>query len=308
MEKIIKLVKPTFSLVTEELWGLLVYLRQILRFLTIYTLKFLYYPHASEHRGHDFDNTDDYLYMPEFHSAKKQIYHETVSLSALITIFFIGWVIAIRFIFDISILVLVSGAIAFFYFTFIVFKIWVVHKGARYPLIDFSRTQIAAIKEEDLPMYTIFIPLLHEAEVIGQIKDAMTAIDYPKNKLEYLITLEEHDKETREAIEDAHLPANFRVVTLPDVQPKTKPKALNVAINQARGEYAVIYDAEIIPDTDQLKKAYLAFKKYPEVGALQVRLDHYNADQNILTRLFNAEFAFYYDLFLPGLQRLGFPI
>jgi cellulose synthase/poly-beta-1,6-N-acetylglucosamine synthase-like glycosyltransferase len=70
----------------------------------------------------------------------------------------------------------------------------------------------------------------------------------------------------------------------------------------------VIYDAEIMPDRDQLKKAYLAFKIHGDYAAFQTRLDHYNADKNLLTKLFNAEFSFYYDLFLPGLQKLNFPI
>ena len=70
----------------------------------------------------------------------------------------------------------------------------------------------------------------------------------------------------------------------------------------------VIYDAEIVPDADQLKKAYLAFRKYADVACLQVQLDHYNAYENWVTKLFNAEFSFYYDLFLPGLQKLGIPL
>lgn len=70
----------------------------------------------------------------------------------------------------------------------------------------------------------------------------------------------------------------------------------------------MIYDAEIIPDPDQLKKAYLAFRKYPNISCFQTRLDHYNADQNVITKLFNAEFSFYYDLFLPGLQKMGYPV
>jgi len=51
------------------------------------------------------------------------------------------------------------------------------------------------------------------------------------------------------------------------------------------GEYLVIYDAEDIPEPNQLKKAYLGFQQVPEdVKCLQAKLNFYNARQNWLTR------------------------
>jgi len=189
-----------------------------------------------------------------------------------------------------------------------IFKLIVVFQSLKKPLISFTKEEISAIKDEDLPIYTLLIPLCKEAEVIPQIIKAMTAIDYPHDKLDVIITLEEYDHETIEAIKRQSPPQYFKTLILPDIAPKTKPKALNVAFPQTKGEFVVIYDAEIIPDPDQLKKAYLAFRKYPDIGCLQTRLDHYNAGQNIITKLFSAEFSFYYDLFLPGLQKMGYPI
>jgi len=208
----------------------------------------------------------------------------------------------------IPILITLSASIALFYFGLMIFKLLVVWQAISQPLISFTDEEIASVKEHDLPNYTLLIPLLREEKVISQIIEAITAIDYPKDKLDVIITLEEYDHKTIDSIKKVNLPAYFKILILPNVTPKTKPKALNVAFPQTKGEFVVIYDAEIIPDSDQLKKAYLAFKKYPDIGCLQTRLDHYNANQNIITRLFNAEFSFYYDLFLPGLQKMGYPI
>lgn len=307
MERMVKIVKPLISSAFEEVFGLLPITMRKLRAWFFFVFKFLDHPHHSEARGYDFENSEDFLFLPEIHSAKKHIYHESVSVACFAAVLFIAAVVALHLTFDFSTLAIVSGAIALFYFTFVIFKLYVVYKGAHYPLISFSKEEIDALGT-DVPMYTVFIPLLNEAEVIPQIAEAMTSIDYPKEKIEYIITLEEYDHATLDAIKAVNLPDNFRVLILPDTKPKTKPKALNVALSHAKGQYVVIYDAEIIPDADQLKKAVLAFRAHPNIGALQVRLDHYNADQNILTKLFNAEFAFYYDLFLPGLQKLGFPI
>jgi cellulose synthase/poly-beta-1,6-N-acetylglucosamine synthase-like glycosyltransferase len=48
------------------------------------------------------------------------------------------------------------------------------------------------------------------------------------------------------------------VILVPRGTPQTKPKACNVGLFFARGDYLVIYDAEDRPDPDQLKKAVVA--------------------------------------------------
>jgi cellulose synthase/poly-beta-1,6-N-acetylglucosamine synthase-like glycosyltransferase len=106
-----------------------------------------------------------------------------------------------------------------------------------------------------------------------------------------------------------NLPSTFEVVVVPDGQPKTKPKACNYGLRVARGEYVVIFDAEDVPDRDQLKKAALAFEELPrKVACLQAPLNFYNPRQNVLTRLFTAEYSLWFDLVLEGLQRLDGPI
>jgi len=55
------------------------------------------------------------------------------------------------------------------------------------------------------------------------------------------------------------LPNHFHVITVPDGQPRTKPRACNYGLLQATGKFVVIYDAEDIPDPLQLKKAVLTF-------------------------------------------------
>lgn len=270
--------------------------------------KFLDYPHHSENVDLDFTHQGDFCFLPEIHSTKKHIYIETVSLIVFAIIFVAIVFYSISWFFGISILVILSGLIALVYFLLMAFKLWVVGKAVSADIIDFSREEIEAILDTDLPIYTILIPLYREEDVIGQIRKAMMAIDYPTDKLDIIITLEEYDYPTINAINSAQLPDYFKRLILPNVQPKTKPKALNIAFLKTKGEFLVIYDAEIIPEPDQLKKAVLAFRRYPNVACFQSRLDHYNSHQNIITKLFNAEFSFYYDLFLPGLSALGFPL
>lgn len=282
----------------------MVFLRRIILGL----FKFLDYPHHSENKALDFAHEGDFCFLPEIHSTKNHIYLETISLGIVLiaTLFLVLYLTGLLL--GVSILVLFSGLVALIYLSLMVFKLLVVAKAVSTEFIDFSKEEIDRLSDIELPFYTILIPLYREENVIKQIAKAMMALDYPIEKLDIIITLEEYDHPTINAINKAQLPDYFKTLILPDVQPKTKPKALNVAFLKTKGEFLVIYDAEIIPEPDQLKKAVLAFRKNPNVACFQSRLDHYNANQNLLTKLFNAEFSFYYDLFLPGLSTLGLPL
>jgi cellulose synthase/poly-beta-1,6-N-acetylglucosamine synthase-like glycosyltransferase len=102
------------------------------------------------------------------------------------------------------------------------------------------------------------------------------------------------------------LPKHIRIVVVPNSQPKTKPKACNYGLAFAKGEYLVIYDAEDLPEVDQLKKAYFAFQKVPKnVICLQAKLNYYNPNQNLLTRFFTAEYSLWFDVTLTGYQSIN---
>lgn len=175
--------------------------------------------------------------------------------------------------------------------------------------IRISETEIKEINEETLPAYTVFCPLYKEWPVIPQFINAMSQLDYPKNKLQVMLLLEENDLETIDAIKTIELPSYFEIVIVPHSFPKTKPKACNYGLTKATGEFAVIYDAEDIPDPLQLKKAVLGFKKSNEQTiCLQAKLNFYNAKQNLLTRIFTAEYSLWFDLVLTGLQSIDAPI
>jgi len=172
-----------------------------------------------------------------------------------------------------------------------------------------SREELAAAGKEGWPRYSILVPLYHEAEVAAKIVRHLDRLDYPHDRLEVLLLLEADDQLTRNALAGVQLPPYFRIIDVPDTQPRTKPKACNWGLREASGEYLVIYDAEDRPDRDQLKKAAAAFRTVPaHVICLQAKLSYYNPAQNMLTRWFTIEYAAWFDLYLPGLYRMYLPI
>ncbi|MDD3223141.1 MAG: glycosyltransferase family 2 protein [Clostridium sp.] len=169
--------------------------------------------------------------------------------------------------------------------------------------------EVDKIDEKELPIYTILIPLYKEKDIAGKLCNSIEKLNYPKQKLDVRLLLEEDDSETQEVINSLDLPAYYKVLIVPESFPKTKPKACNYGLIRARGEYVVIYDAEDIPDPDQLKKVYLGFKKLPEKNiCIQCKLNYFNSNQNILTKWFTQEYSMWFEMLLPGVVNLDIPV
>ncbi|HLX64322.1 MAG TPA: glycosyltransferase [Planctomycetota bacterium] len=175
-----------------------------------------------------------------------------------------------------------------------------------------SRDEINALQDADLPIYTILVPMYKEPEVAQKIARTVTKLDYPIDKLDVKLLLEEDDAPTRAKIDEVlhTLPPCVQVIIAPKIpkgQPRTKPRACNWGLEAARGKYLVIYDAEDQPEPDQLKKAVVVFRKLEaqkkdRVVCLQAKLNYFNVDQNWLTKFFTLEYTTWFDLFLPGLH------
>jgi len=96
---------------------------------------------------------------------------------------------------------------------------------------------------------------------------------------------------------------------VPPGQPRTKPRALNLALAEAHGSLFTIFDAEDIPDPQQLRMAAARFLKESEkLACLQARLVIDHAAEGRLSALFALEYAALFDVINPGLLRSGLPI
>lgn len=201
-------------------------------------------------------------------------------------------------------------ALSIYYLVDILFNLLLAGKSfSSDPEISITSEELKKKARKNWPEYVILCPLYKEWSILPQFTAAIKALDYPKNKLKAVLLLEADDTESIQKISEQSLPKYFQVLIVPESMPKTKPKALNYALDKIVGEYAVIYDAEDIPDPLQLKKTVLAFDKLPKnVICIQAKLNFYNPNQNLLTRLFSLEYSLWFDLILPGLQSINSPI
>jgi cellulose synthase/poly-beta-1,6-N-acetylglucosamine synthase-like glycosyltransferase len=165
------------------------------------------------------------------------------------------------------------------------------------------------IPDDLLPTYTIIIPLYREAGVIARLTRGIDALDYPPAKIEVKLVVEADDQETRSAIEALALPDRYEMIIAPHGVPRTKPRALNVALATARGALIVVFDAEDAPERDQLRLAAERFAAAGErLACLQARLAIDNTADGWLAALFGIEYAALFDVLNPGLAATGAPM
>ncbi|WP_412506425.1 glycosyltransferase [Roseovarius sp. SYSU LYC5161] len=163
--------------------------------------------------------------------------------------------------------------------------------------------------DRPLPKVSILVPLFRETEIAHALIARLSRLTYPKCLLDVILVLEEADETTRETLAGIDLPPWIRAVVVPDGQPRTKPRAMNYALDFCDGDIIGIFDAEDAPDPDQITAVARRFQTAPpEVACLQGVLDYYNPRQNWLARCFTIEYASWFRLMLPGMARLGFAI
>ena len=144
--------------------------------------------------------------------------------------------------------------------------------------------------------------------MVDQLLSAIEALDYPADKLDVIIAVEEDCHATRAAITARQHRIPVTVIPVPPGEPRTKPKALSVALPFARGAYTVIYDAEDRPESNQLRAAIKAFRSAgSDLACVQARL-HMDTNTSWHARFFTAEYAGHFDFFLPRLAAFGLPL
>ncbi len=160
-----------------------------------------------------------------------------------------------------------------------------------------------------LPVVSILVPLYRETEIAQRLLVRLARLSYPRELLDVCLVTEDNDETTRATLAAIRLPRWMRVVTVPEGTLRTKPRALNYALGFCRGSIVGVYDAEDAPATDQIHRVVARFhQRGPEVACLQGVLDYYNARSNWMARCFTLEYAAWFRVMLPALERLGFAV
>lgn len=184
------------------------------------------------------------------------------------------------------------------------FRLWAASTAGQNIPLDVPRL----LPDEALPVYSVLIPLRDEAHMVPQIATAMRRLDYPAEKLDIKFVVESESTATVLAARRELWDSRFNLVIVPDSLPRTKPKATNYALPLVRGRHVVIYDAEDVPDRQQLRRAASLFAARPDLACLQAQLLIANTKRHWITRMFAAEYAGHFGVLLPAITRAQLPM
>jgi cellulose synthase/poly-beta-1,6-N-acetylglucosamine synthase-like glycosyltransferase len=227
------------------------------------------------------------------------------TLIGLLVLIVIGLILSVR----VTITVLVA-CLTLAYVIAVIYRAYLFSRSTKGDaLVIVSDEEALSVPDSELPFYTILLPAYNEASVINKLVENLAQMDYPADRLEVLLLVEEDDEETFGALRASDPPSQFKLVLIPPAEPRTKPKALNFGLTLARGEIVAVYDVEDKPDILQLRRAAVTLSRCgPEVACVQAQLSYRNATQNIITKWFTVEYAMWFSFFLPGLVTLNAPI
>ncbi|MDQ7028673.1 MAG: glycosyltransferase [Ardenticatenia bacterium] len=137
------------------------------------------------------------------------------------------------------------------------------------------------------PQVTVQLPVYNERYVIIRLIDAVARLDYPADRLEIQVLDDSTDATTRLAARRVQVwqqrGVNIRLIRR-DRRVGYKAGALQHGLATASGDLIAIFDADFVPPPDWLRRTVPVLVHHPEVGIVQTRWEHLNADLSALTR------------------------
>ena len=163
----------------------------------------------------------------------------------------------------------------------VVFTLSRLFGGQRYPY--------AGIQTAVWPQITVFIAAHNEEKVIAGCLDALLDTDYPPDRIR-IVPVNDRSQDGTKLIIDTYV-ARYPDRITPFHRSSGKPgkaAALKEAMAWAKGDIAIIFDADYTPGPGLLRQLAAPFFD-PEVGAVMGRVVPVNAGTNLLTRLLDLE-------------------
>ena len=139
-----------------------------------------------------------------------------------------------------------------------------------------------------MKMISVLVPMHNEELVLEDALEALLKCDYDRDMMEIIPINDNSTDRTKEMLDEYHRKYEFIRPLHRDCPDRGKPVGLNDAMELARGEIIIVFDADYRPAKNLLKQLAITFED-PEVGAVMGRVIPYNANKNILTRLINIE-------------------
>ncbi|WP_196504932.1 glycosyltransferase [Aestuariivirga litoralis] len=138
-----------------------------------------------------------------------------------------------------------------------------------------------------LPTVLLQLPIYNERYVVERLLRCMAQMDYPKDKLTIQLLDDSNDETTaiaaRVIAELTKQGIHIEHVRRPD-RKGFKAGALDYGLKLDNSEFIAIFDADFLPHPDFVKRV-VAYFADSNVGMVQTRWEHLNADYSLITRM-----------------------
>ncbi len=169
---------------------------------------------------------------------------------------------------------------------------------------------ISALSDDQVPVITIQLPLYNERYVVRDLIDCIVQLDYPKAKLEIQV-LDDSTDDTSTIVAERVRFWKEQGFSIHHIQRPNrdgfKAGALAEGMKTARGSLLAIFDADFRPPPDFLQRTVPYFAD-ENIGMVQGRWGHKNADASLLTRLQAFMLDAYFLVEKTTKQKYGLPI
>ncbi len=154
-------------------------------------------------------------------------------------------------------------------------------------LVKWKRNPPTPPEPQNWPLVTMQLPVYNEKYVIERLIESVSNLDYPSNKLSIQVLDDSTDETTCLAARQVEYYQRHGVnITLLHrrVRSGFKAGALAAALPKAPGDLIAILDADFLPPKDFLRRSVPFLAADPQLGMVQARWGHLNADYNLVTR------------------------
>jgi cellulose synthase/poly-beta-1,6-N-acetylglucosamine synthase-like glycosyltransferase len=158
-----------------------------------------------------------------------------------------------------------------------------------------------------LPRILLQLPIYNEIYVIDRLVEAVSKLDYPANKLTIQL-LDDSTDETSKIAAHAIAELKKKGIIIHHIQRMDrtgfKAGALQGGLAFDDSEFVVIFDADFIPQPAFLKQIIPYFND-PNIGMVQTRWEHLNAEYSLLTKLLSFGIDAHFSVEQGGRQATG---
>ncbi|MGA1029206.1 MAG: glycosyltransferase [Flavobacteriaceae bacterium] len=158
-------------------------------------------------------------------------------------------------------------------------------------LIFYRRNQKKApplppsLPPEELPQVTVQLPIYNERYVLARLLKAVTALDYPPDKLQIQLLDDSTEKDhlyAKQLVSEWRKKGHLIDYRHRKERSGFKAGALKEGLKIAKGDFIAIFDADFLPPKDWLLQVIPHFNT-PHIGAVQTRWGHLNREYSIFT-------------------------